>query len=265
MAAAVATWLTTRRQHLVYAHAPMVLPARFPLNGPAMSRLPTLADVEAPVTGCSDTPAARRCSRRRRSTRKPAGVSCSSSRLCSAPGRSSSAAPTTGWRSSTRRRASRGVVAYSSGNHAQGVAAAAQLLGVPATIVMPRDAPGIKLDNTRALGASIVEYDRERESREEIAARIAAERGAVVVPAFDDPDIVAGQGTVGLEIAEQCAELGVTPMTSSCPAAAAASLRASRSRSRPDPRPRTSGRRSRSGSTIIGARLRRAGVCATIG
>ena len=89
----------------------------------------------------------------------------------------------------------RGVVAYSSGNHAQGVAAAARLLEVPATIVMPHDAPRTKLENTRALGASIVEYDRDRESREEIAARIAAEREAVVVPAFDDLDIVAGQGT----------------------------------------------------------------------
>ena len=104
----------------------------------------------------------------------------------------------------------RGVVAYSSGNHAQGVAAAARLLEVPATIVMPRDAPRTKLDNTRALGAAVIEYDREHESREEIAERIAQERRAVVVPAFDDPDIVAGQGTVGLEIAEQCAELGVT-------------------------------------------------------
>jgi threonine dehydratase len=105
----------------------------------------------------------------------------------------------------------RGVVAYSSGNHAQGVAAAAGLLDVPATIVMPRDAPRTKLDNTRALGASIVEYDRDRESREEIAVRIAHEREAVVVPAFDDADIVAGQGTVGIEIAEQCAAVGVTP------------------------------------------------------
>ena len=105
----------------------------------------------------------------------------------------------------------RGVVAYSSGNHAQGVAAAARLLDVPATIVMPRDAPRIKLDNTRALGATVVEYDRDRESREEIAERIALERKSVVVPAFDDPDIVAGQGTVGLEIAEQCAALGATP------------------------------------------------------
>jgi threonine dehydratase len=104
----------------------------------------------------------------------------------------------------------RGVIAYSSGNHAQGVAAAARLLGVPATIVMPRDAPRTKMENTRALGATVVEFDRDRESREEIAARLAQEQAAVVVPSFDDPDIIAGQGTVGLEIAEQCAEIGVT-------------------------------------------------------
>lgn len=101
-----------------------------------------------------------------------------------------------------------GVVAFSSGNHAQGVAAAARLLGIPATIVMPSDAPRIKMQNTLALGASVVEYDRERESREEIAARLANERGAVLVPSFDDPHIIAGQGTVGLEIAEQAAEIG---------------------------------------------------------
>jgi threonine dehydratase len=97
----------------------------------------------------------------------------------------------------------RGVVSFSSGNHAQGVAAAAGLLGVPATIVMPAGAPAIKIQNTRALGAAIVLYDRKRESREAIAANIAAEKGAVVVPSFDDPDIVAGQGTAGLEIAWQ--------------------------------------------------------------
>jgi threonine dehydratase len=107
----------------------------------------------------------------------------------------------------TERRA--GVVAFSSGNHAQGVAAAARLLGIPATIVMPSDAPRIKMQNTLALGASVVEYDRERESREGIAARLAAERGAVLVPSFDDPHVIAGQGTVGLEIAEQAAEMGV--------------------------------------------------------
>jgi len=102
-----------------------------------------------------------------------------------------------------------GVVAFSSGNHAQGVAAAARLLGIRATIVMPSDAPRIKLANTLALGAEVISYDRERESREEIAARLAAERGAVLVPSFDDPDIIAGQGTAGLELAEQSAESGL--------------------------------------------------------
>jgi threonine dehydratase len=102
-----------------------------------------------------------------------------------------------------------GVVAFSSGNHAQGVACAARLLGVPATIVMPADAPRVKMRNTLALGAEVVTYDRLRESREQIAARLANERGAVLVPSFDDPDIIAGQGTVGLEIAEQAAELGL--------------------------------------------------------
>ncbi|NJD32148.1 MAG: threonine/serine dehydratase [Gammaproteobacteria bacterium] len=104
-----------------------------------------------------------------------------------------------------------GVVAFSSGNHAQGVAAAARLLGIPATIVMPSDAPRVKMRNTLALGAEVVEYDRQRESREEIAARLAAERGAVLVPSFDDPHIIAGQGTVGLEIAEQSQDLGLRP------------------------------------------------------
>ena len=99
----------------------------------------------------------------------------------------------------------RGVVAFSSGNHAQGVAAAAALLDMPATIVMPADAPRIKTESTRSYGATVVPYDRRREKREEIAARIAAEKGAVVVPSFDDPHIVAGQGTAGLEIARQAA------------------------------------------------------------
>jgi threonine dehydratase len=97
----------------------------------------------------------------------------------------------------------RGVVAFSSGNHAQGVAIAAKRLGIPAIIVMPADAPKVKVDATRSHGARIVFYDRRSESREEIAARLAGERGAVVVPSFDDPAIVAGQGTVGLEILEQ--------------------------------------------------------------
>lgn len=100
-----------------------------------------------------------------------------------------------------------GVVAFSSGNHAQGVAAAARLLGIPATIVMPSDAPHVKMRNTLALGARVVEYDRLRESREEIAVRIAREQGGVLVPSFDDPDVIAGQGTVGLEIVEQAAGL----------------------------------------------------------
>jgi len=110
---------------------------------------------------------------------------------------------------STAERA-RGVVAFSSGNHAQGVAAAAGMLGVAATIVMPRDAPALKIVNTRTLGAEIVLYDRETESREAIAAVLANERGATLVPSFDDPDIIGGQGTVGLEMIEQARALGVT-------------------------------------------------------
>ena len=102
----------------------------------------------------------------------------------------------------------RGVVAFSSGNHARGVAIAARRLGVPAVIVMPSDAPQVKVDGTRAEGAEIVFYNRRTESREEISAGIAAERDATVVPSFDDPAIVVGQGTVGLEIVEQ---LGGTP------------------------------------------------------
>jgi threonine dehydratase len=101
-----------------------------------------------------------------------------------------------------------GVVAWSSGNHAQGVAAAARLLGMPAVIVMPADAPSIKKANTTALGAEIVLYDRLTESREEIAAALAAARGATTVPPFNDPFIIAGQGTVGLEIMEQADEAG---------------------------------------------------------
>jgi len=104
----------------------------------------------------------------------------------------------------------RGVVAFSSGNHAQGVALAARLLGMPALIVMPSDAPAIKVAATRGYGAEIRLYDRLKESREQIAADIAAERGAVVVPAFDDPHIVAGQGTVGLEMVRQAEALGAT-------------------------------------------------------
>ena len=101
-----------------------------------------------------------------------------------------------------------GVVAWSSGNHAQGVAFAARLLGIAATIVMPADAPAIKTANTRALGAEVVAYDRFTDNRDEIATRLATERGAVLVPSFDDPFIMAGQGTIGLEIMEQAAEAG---------------------------------------------------------
>jgi threonine dehydratase len=97
----------------------------------------------------------------------------------------------------------RGVVAFSSGNHAQGVALAARLLDMPATIVMPADAPAVKRDGTVALGAEIVAYDRRTQSREAIAAELARARGAVLVPSFDDPDVVEGQGTVGLEIVDQ--------------------------------------------------------------
>jgi len=101
------------------------------------------------------------------------------------------------------------VVAYSSGNHAQGVAAAAALLGVPAVIVMPADAPGIKVEKTRAYGAEVVTYDRYGESREDIAAAIADERGATLIKPYDDPRIISGQGTVGLELTEQAADQGV--------------------------------------------------------
>jgi threonine dehydratase len=97
----------------------------------------------------------------------------------------------------------RGVVAFSSGNHAQGVAIAAKRLGIRAIIVMPADAPAVKVDATRGEGAEIIFYDRRTESREAIAQKLAGETGATIVPSFDDPAIVAGQGTVGLEILEQ--------------------------------------------------------------
>jgi threonine dehydratase len=101
-----------------------------------------------------------------------------------------------------------GVVAFSSGNHAQGVAAAARLLHMPAVIVMPHDAPRPKRERTAALGAEVVLYDRERADREAIASGIAKERGAVLVPPYDDPLVIAGQGTAGREIAEDVAQLG---------------------------------------------------------
>ncbi len=104
-----------------------------------------------------------------------------------------------------------GVVAYSSGNHAQGVAAAAAEAGVPALIVMPKDVPAVKSDGVKARGAQIVYYDRVNENREEIAARIAKERDAVLVPPYEDPMVIAGQGTAGMECAEQLREFGVEP------------------------------------------------------
>src|SRR3954447_7970046 len=104
-----------------------------------------------------------------------------------------------------------GVVAFSSGNHAQGVAAAAQILGMRATIVMPADAPRSKRERTKAYGAEVVLYDRDREDREAIAREIAGKHGATLIPPYDDPKVIAGQGTVGREIAEDMAALGLTP------------------------------------------------------
>ena len=104
----------------------------------------------------------------------------------------------------------RGVIAFSSGNHAQGVALVARQHGVAAVIVMPHDAPAIKVANTRALGAEVVLYDRATEDRDAIGAQLAAERGLTLIRPYDDPEVIAGQGTVGLEIAVQAAEAGVT-------------------------------------------------------
>ncbi len=103
----------------------------------------------------------------------------------------------------------RGVVAFSSGNHAQGVACAAASLGVPATIVMPADAPAIKREATAFWGARIVPYDRYHDDREAIAAAIAAETGASLIPPYDHPDVIAGQGTAALELARDAAEAGL--------------------------------------------------------
>lgn len=104
-----------------------------------------------------------------------------------------------------------GVLAYSSGNHAQGIALAAKMLGIKATIVMPKDAPELKVAGTRGYGADVVFYDRYTENREEVAARAAGESGAVLVPPYNSPYIIAGQGTVGLEIAEDLQALGLVP------------------------------------------------------
>jgi threonine dehydratase len=114
-------------------------------------------------------------------------------------------------------RRSGGVVSYSSGNHAQGVAAAAALLGLKATIVMPSDTPEIKVSSTRAFGAAVRFYDRYAESRERIAAEIASDLGATIVKPFDDPLVIAGQGTVGLEIVQQLLAWGIEPDAVSAP------------------------------------------------
>ncbi len=104
----------------------------------------------------------------------------------------------------------RGVIAFSSGNHAQGVAMAAREFGTPSVIVMPADAPRLKIANTRALGAEVVLYDRAAgENRDAIGARLSQERNLTLVKPFDEPEVIAGQGTVGLEIAAQASELGV--------------------------------------------------------
>ncbi|SFD45676.1 threonine ammonia-lyase [Roseivivax sediminis] len=103
----------------------------------------------------------------------------------------------------------RGVLAFSSGNHAQGIARAAGEYGVPAVIVMPRDAPRLKIDTTRALGAEVVLYDRGREDRAAIGAALAKERGLTLIRPYDEPEVIAGQGTCGLEIAEDARALGI--------------------------------------------------------
>jgi threonine dehydratase len=108
----------------------------------------------------------------------------------------------------------RGVLAFSSGNHAQGVAYAAALHGVPSVIIMPKDAPALKIENTRALGAEVVLYDRAGgENREDIGARLQADRNMTLIKPFDDEQVIAGQGTCGLEIAAQAAALGIKAAT----------------------------------------------------
>jgi threonine dehydratase len=111
----------------------------------------------------------------------------------------------------TDEQAGNGVVAWSSGNHAQGVAAAGAMLGIRTTIVMPEDAPRAKLENTKRLGGEVVTYDRYTGDREVIAKQIAAERDAALVPSYDHPHIIAGQGTVGLELATDAIDLGLPP------------------------------------------------------
>ena len=104
----------------------------------------------------------------------------------------------------------RGVIAFSSGNHAQGVAYAAAAHGAPCVILMPSDAPAVKIANTRAYGAEVVLYDRATEDRDAIGARLAEARGLTLIRPYDDPEVIAGQGTVGLELADQAADAGIT-------------------------------------------------------
>lgn len=112
----------------------------------------------------------------------------------------------------------RGVIAFSSGNHAQGVALAAHLHGIPAVILMPADAPQVKIDNTRAYGAECVLYDRATQDRDAMGAALAEGRGLTLIRPYDDPQVIAGQGTTGLEIAEQAAEAGTlgAPVVTCC-------------------------------------------------
>lgn len=104
----------------------------------------------------------------------------------------------------------KGVIAFSSGNHAQGIALAAREMGAPAVIIMPEDAPRLKIDNTRAFGAEVVLYDRAREDRDAIGDRLSRDRGLTLIKPFDNPQVIAGQGTTGLEIAEDARALGIT-------------------------------------------------------
>ena len=109
----------------------------------------------------------------------------------------------------TQAQRAKGVIAFSSGNHAQGVALAAKMHDAPAVIIMPADAPALKIENTRALGAEVVLYDRGSEDRDLLGAALATERGLTLIKPFDDPQVIAGQGTTGLEIAAQAADVGV--------------------------------------------------------
>ena len=103
----------------------------------------------------------------------------------------------------------KGIIAYSSGNHAQGIAMAATMHNIKSTVIMPKDAPKIKIENTRKLGAEVILYDRYNESRETIGEKFQKKFGAVLIKPFDDPNVIAGQGTAGLEITEQAKELGI--------------------------------------------------------